>query len=367
MAAQGPQPPQSSHPPQRTCQSTGTNAQGLQRIWKTRSAAAWALWPVSLVYGALIGLRKWMYRLGVMKTEHPGCPVVVVGNVIAGGAGKTPVVLALVRHLQSRGFSPGVISRGYGRSGRDCRAVWPDSPPSEVGDEPALIARSLTQGPLVPVFVAPQRIAAARALRLAHPGVDVIVCDDGLQHLALQRDLEICVFNDEGIGNGFLLPAGPLREPWPRPVHFVLHAGTSAPEGTPLRCAFPLQRRLAACALTSTGVQVPLAQLKGQPLHAVAAVARPGDFFTMLRAQGLTLDTAEALPDHYDFSSYRRSFDKRQTLICTEKDAVKLWAIQPEALAVPLELDIDPQFFVALDALLPAKRPKHIPPLSSTA
>lgn len=363
MAGIGPQPP--PRPPTRL--SPGATAQGLQKIWQTRNAAAWVLWPASLVYGALAGLRQMLYRVGVLKSEHPGRPVVVVGNVIAGGAGKTPVVLAVVRHLQARGLKPGVISRGYGRSMSDCRAVLPDSLPSEVGDEPALIARSLAHGALVPVFVAPQRITAAQALLVAHPDVDVIICDDGLQHWALQRDLEICVFNDEGVGNGFLLPAGPLREPWPRPVHFVLHAGASAPAGTPLRCAFQLQRRLAAYALTSTGAQVPLARLKSQPVHALAAVARPGDFFAMLRSQGLTLEKTEPLPDHYDFSSWKRMSDKHQKLLCTEKDAVKLWALEPDALAVPLVLDIDPQFFVALDALLPALRLKRTPPLSSPA
>ena len=301
--------------------------------------------------------------------------MVVVGNVIAGGAGKTPVVIAIVRHLQARGLRAGVISRGYGRSTTDCRAVTPHSLASEVGDEPALIARSFASGALgagavpvsVPVFVAPRRITAARALLAAHPDTDVIVCDDGLQHLALQRDLEICIFNDQGIGNGFLLPAGPLREPWPRTVDFVLHAGRAAPRGA--EPAFAVQRALAPFALRSDGSQLPLAQLQGQPLHAVAAVARPGEFFAMLLAQGLTLAHTEPLPDHYDFNSWKRLSDKRYMLICTEKDAVKLWAQHPEALAVPLQLQVDPAFFGALDArldiLLAAAQTARHPPLSS--
>lgn len=330
---------------------------GLARIWRSRGPAAWALWPLSLAYGALVVLRRWLYRLGWLHTEHPGPPVIVVGNVIAGGAGKTPVVMALVRHLQAQGWRPGVISRGYGRTTQDCRAVRPDSPALEVGDEPALLARATT----APVFVAPRRITAARALLAAHPGTDILVCDDGLQHLALARDLEICIFNSDGVGNGFLLPAGPLREPWPRPVDWVLYAGTAPAGPAP---SFALQRRLAPHALRADGRQVPLASLCDRPVHAVAAVARPEEFFAMLRAQGLQLAGAEALPDHYDFNSWKPNFSKDTTLICTEKDAVKLWPLQPDALAVPLALDIDPAFLATLDARLAPQRtaPLSLPP-----
>ena len=196
MAAAGPQPPS---PPTTVTPVTGSPPPtGMARVWRTRGPVAWVLWPISLIYGALVALRRGLYRLRWLRSEHAGVPVIVVGNVIAGGAGKTPVVIALVRHLQAQGWQPGVISRGYGRSTHDCRAVLPDSPAPEVGDEPTLIARATH----APVFVAPRRIAAARALRAAHPGTDVLVCDDGLQHLALARDLEICVFNSDGVGYG---------------------------------------------------------------------------------------------------------------------------------------------------------------------
>lgn len=366
MGASGPQPPRASGP-QAPPPSSVAAELWLQDIWQSRGPAAWALWPLSLMYGALVALRRWLYRRGWVRSEHPGRPVIVVGNVIAGGAGKTPVVIALVKHMQARGLRPGVISRGYGRGTQDCRAVLPDSPACEVGDEPVLIARSVAGGGTVPVFVAPRRITAARALLAAHPDTDVIVCDDGLQHLALERDLEICIFNDQGIGNGFLLPAGPLREPWPRPVDMALHAGSAPPRGT-TALAFAVQRSLAPYALQSDGREVPLAQLQGQPLHAVAAVARPAEFFAMLRTQGLTLEHAEALPDHYDFDSWQRISDQRLRLVCTEKDAVKLWTHHPDALAVPLATQLDPRFFAALDdwlhqAAVVSKGQK--PPLSS--
>jgi tetraacyldisaccharide 4'-kinase len=322
-------------------------ADRLRRAWRSRGALAWALWPVSQVYGLLTRIRRTLYRQGLLKTHRAGVPVIVVGNVIAGGAGKTPVTLAIVRHLQAQGWHPGVVSRGYGRHTTDCREVLPGSPAAEVGDEPALIARA-TQAP---VFVARERTAAVRALRAAHPATDVIVCDDGLQHLALARDIEVCVFNGEGVGNGFLLPAGPLREPWPRRADAVLHAAPRPPAGTTAP-AFALHRRLGAMAHDAQGRQVPLAALRGQPLHALAAIARPEEFFAMLRAEGLQLSAAEALPDHYDFNSWQRPPDGHQRLICTEKDAVKLWPHHPDALAVPLEVAIAPGFFEHLLELL---------------
>jgi len=303
------------------------------------------------MYGALVALRRWLYRRGWLRSEHPGRPVIVVGNVIAGGAGKTPVVIALVKHLQARGLRPGVISRGYGRSTHDCRAVQPDSPASEVGDEPALIARSVAGGGTVPVFVAPRRITAARALLAAQPDTDVIVCDDGLQHLALRRDLEICIFNDQGIGNGFLLPAGPLREPWPRPVTATLHAG-QPPRPLGSSPAFALQRSLADTAHNGHGQSIPLRSLAAQSPEAVAAVARPESFFAMLAAQGITPAATQALPDHYDFESFSRTLENDKPLICTEKDAVKLWRTHPEAWAVPLKLQLPQAFWELLDAQL---------------
>lgn len=317
----------------------------LRRAWRSRCALAWALWPVSLLYAALVRLRRALYAKGLLRQHNAGIPVIVVGNVIAGGAGKTPVTLAVVRYLQQRGIAAAIVSRGYGRSTQDCREARPDSPADSVGDEPALLARASG----VPVFVARKRIDAVRALRAHYPATEVIVCDDGLQHLALARDVEICVFNDEGVGNGFLLPAGPLREPWPRKVDLLLHAG-QRPEGS--APAFALQRKLASYALNARGERLALSALRGQALHALAAVARPEHFFAMLEAQGLTLATAEALPDHYNFESWKGMSSDAKFLLCTEKDAIKLWPLYPEAWAVPLELSIDQGFFPVLEQAL---------------
>lgn len=319
-------------------------AGALQRAWLRRGPLALLLWPVSLVFGALAALRRLAYRSGILRSEAAAVPVVVVGNVVAGGAGKTPVVTALVRHLQARGLQPGVISRGHGRRARDCREVAEDANPAEVGDEPLLIARSTR----APVFVAPSRVEAARALLAAHPGCRVVVSDDGLQHLRLRRDIEVCVFDDRGPGNGWLLPAGPLREPWPRPVDLVIRTAASGVGG------FEVQRQLAPAARRSDGTELPLAALAGRPLTALAGIGRPEAFFAMLRARGLQLDRCLALPDHAALDTLPAGLEHCE-LVCTEKDAVKLWRLRPDAWAVPLLVELEPAFWPAFDRLLDAK------------
>ena len=322
----------------------------LIQAWTRRGLLAWLLWPISVLFGALAALRRTLYRVGFYKTQRLRVPVLVVGNVVVGGAGKTPVVISLVQHLQASGLRVGVISRGYGRRARDCTEVLPSSPIADVGDEPALIKRVTA----APVFVAASRYEAGVALLTRYPATQVILCDDGLQHLSLHRDLEICVFDDRGVGNGFLLPAGPLREPWPRASDMVLHTGA-----TPAFGGFTAQRSLADHALRADGSRVALTDLAhhtDKPLLALAAIARPEEFFTMLRSRGVSLDDTMALPDHYDFSSWLRNEYERHSLICTEKDAVKLWTLRPDALAVPLEFTPEPAFFAQLDELLSTQR-----------
>ena len=319
----------------------------LLRAWRHRGPLACLLWPLSLLYGAASGLRRWLFQRGVLKSGRVGVPVVVVGNVVAGGSGKTPVVMALVRHLRARGLRVGVVSRGYGRrmpaSGDDVREVSATSQAGEVGDEPLLIQRSCG----VPVFVGRQRLAAAEALLARHPETEVIVSDDGLQHHAMQRDLEICVFDDRGVGNGWLLPAGPLREPWPRRVDLVLHTGSH-----PAFAGFRARRRLADEAKRQDGSRVALATLAGQEVAACAGIAQPEAFFAMLRARGLNLMATQALPDHSDFAGWQRPAPPGQPLLCTEKDAAKLWPLAPDALAVPLDVALDAGFLQAVDERL---------------
>lgn len=322
---------------------------------------------MSLLFLALSGLRRQLFRLGLLQVQHVNAMVIVVGNVLAGGAGKTPTVISVVQHLKSQGRRVGVISRGYGRDGDGCREVEADSLPQEVGDEPVLVHRA-TQ---VPVFVGRSRHAAATALLQRHPQTEIVVCDDGLQHFRLYRDLEICVFDNRGCGNGFLLPAGPLRERWPRVAlpHagqgndrlIVLHTGNHPAFEGPTA-----QRSLAPYVVRRDGTTAPISVLatpNSRPLVAVAGVAQPEVFFAMLRALGLSLEKTLALPDHYTFDSFQRSVYKGYQLICTEKDAIKLWQIVPDALASPLIQTAEPAFFHALDACIAERL---APTLSST-
>jgi tetraacyldisaccharide 4'-kinase len=346
-----------SLPPTHTWPLTWRNrfAARLQQSWLKRDWLSVALLDVSYAYRGLVALRRWLYARGIFKSTRLPVPVVIVGNVVAGGAGKTPVVIEIVRHLQGQGWLVGVVSRGYGREGISVLQVKADTPAAQSGDEPALIAQATG----APVFVAASRAEAGLALLAAYPDTQVIVCDDGLQHLALQRDIEICVFDDRGVGNGSLLPAGPLREPWPRSsnaggpwphkVGFVLQTNAQRPanNSTNQFNSFILQRSLAHYALRADGSQLPLATLMGQPIHAVAAIAQPEAFFSMLRSQGLTLAETTALPDHYDFNSWLCSIPLGYSLICTQKDAKKLWPKHPDALAVPLIVDIPEAFFQA--------------------
>ncbi len=339
--------------------------QALLQAWTGRGALAWTLRPVACIYAALVALRRTLYRLQWLPSQRLPVPVVVVGNVLAGGVGKTPTVLGIVAHLQTQGWQVGIVSRGYGRQGDAILAVHADASPAEVGDEPLLLHRKTG----VPVYVGRQRAAAARALLQAHPQTQLIVCDDGLQHYAIYRDVEVCVFDSRGTGNGWLLPAGPLREPWPlRTLHAVgqraehLLVLKTVPNTIP---GYSASRQLADYTLGATGDQQPLAALwapQARPVRAVAGIAQPEAFFSLLRAQGGPLESALALPDHYDFDSWSRNNHEGYTLICTEKDAAKLWLHAPQARAVPLVQTAPPEFYAALDRCLQPQRPA---PLSS--
>ena len=346
-----------------------------QAVWRERGWRARMLWPVSRLYGVVSHVRRKLYAWGLLTIHRLPVPVVVVGNVVVGGAGKTPTVLALLSHLRARGWRPGVVSRGHGREGNEVLEVLVNTPASDSGDEPALIKRSAE----VPVFVGPSRAEAARALLAAHPDVNLIVCDDGLQHLALGRDLSVAVFDVRGVGNGWLLPAGLLREPWPPGKHqpfqpdLILHQtpGGLAPQ-TPIPAAraplFKARRRLADHARGPDDQTIELHALRGTPLTAAAGIALPEAFFEMLRDRGLHLRQTLALPDHADGATLCAALRAcTGPLICTEKDAVKLFPIWRDApkgarpstiWTIPLELQPEPGFFEAVDRRLTSIRPQ---------
>ena len=325
----------------------------LQRAWMQRGALACLLWPVSVVYSGLARLRRQLFRWNILKTRRVNAVVIVVGNVLAGGVGKTPAVISIVRHLQSQGKKVGVISKGYGRQSKDCLEVLADTLVSNGGDEPLLIHKATH----APVFVAQSRWEAATALLNRYPDTEIIVCDDGLQDYTLFRDIEICVFDDRECGNGWLLPAGPLRDHWPRPN--VAKSGAISEKlllintgKNPVAGQFQAHRSLGEGLKDIEGLTVPWSQLKnwqGLPLKALAGIARPEVFFRMLREHGLVLAQTQALPDHFDIGRATLAAMQPCQIICTEKDASKVWAYDPSALSSELIQTLEPAFFDALE------------------
>jgi len=330
-------------------------SQRLQSAWRGRGPLAVALLPFAAVYALLWRLRRLLLAAGVLRAEPLPVPVVVVGNLIAGGAGKTPTVIAVASLLRRHGHRPGIVSRGYGRSGDDVLEVLADTPAAQCGDEPRLLKRRLG----LPVVVGRDRVAAARELLRRHPGVDVLVSDDGLQHARLPRAAQVLVFDERGAGNGWLLPAGPLREPMPSrvPASTVVLYNAPAP-------STPLPGHLATRSLAGV---VPLADwwagrppspdalrdLAGRRVLAAAGMAHPERFFDMLQACGLTLQRLP-LEDHHDYATL--PWDAAtQDVVVTEKDAVKL---DPRAVGAtrvwvaPLDFATGPAFEAQLLAVL---------------
>ncbi|XYJ09398.1 tetraacyldisaccharide 4'-kinase [Telluria sp. B2] len=317
----------------------------LTRAWLRRGPLACALWPLSLLFRALAALRAALFRAGVLKSGRLPVPVIVVGNIFIGGTGKTPLTIWLAEALLRAGLRPGVISRGHGSEGEIPRAVTLDSDTRAVGDEPLLIARRTR----VPVFVGRKRFEAGRALLAAHPDVDVLITDDGLQHYALARDVEVILFDGRGVGNGWLLPAGPLREPPSRRRDFTV---VNAPELTPQLARAvggqPFRMQLAgdmAERLRDPGERTPLADFAGRRILAAAGIGNPGRFFAMLRGAGLSFAEL-ALPDHYDFREDPFAAVDADVILITEKDAVKCGQLEnlkhdPRLWVVPVTARID--------------------------
>jgi tetraacyldisaccharide 4'-kinase len=287
----------------------------LNRIWYERAAPPWWLLPLSLAYGAVSGTRRFAYTRHLLRSTRLSRPVVIVGNLSVGGTGKTPLVCWLVARLGELGRKPGVVTRGYGGSSSGVRMIEASDDPLLVGDEPILLARRTG----VPVAIGRDRPAAAQLLVSA--GCDVIVSDDGLQHYALARDFEVVVIDgDRRFGNGWLLPAGPLRETRARLAQadaVVVNGGRALLEGA-------ISMRLEATgAVAANGDRVvPLQHFAGKTVHAVAGIGNPERFFNMLRAHGIEV-IGSPLPDHARIRSEDIMFADDMPVLMTEKDAVK--------------------------------------------
>jgi tetraacyldisaccharide 4'-kinase len=312
---------------------------------------------LSAVYAGVTGFRCWLYGKGILRSRRCGVPVIVVGNISVGGTGKTPLTIALVQRLQAEGFAPGVASRGYGREDpSQPRWVDRESNPAKVGDEPALIAHHT--GAKLRV----DRDRAAAAKTLVKAGCDVVVCDDGLQHYRLARDIEIEVIDGRcRYGNALRLPAGPLREPVERAQRCdfrVVNLGSNGSQGS-AGAGFgewPM-RLLAEQALPITGGRSRLlSSFSGQRVHAVAGIGDPERFFTMLRGFGIAV-VPHAFSDHHHYSPADFEFGSRLPVLMTEKDAVKCADLaRDDYFSVPVRAELPEAFWVALLARLHAAK-----------
>lgn len=334
----------------------------LQNIWYGTARAPWPLRTLAALYGGVVSLRTTAYRARLLQSRAAGRPVIVVGNLTVGGSGKTPLVIWICEQLRAIGLRPGVVLRGYGGSGE--RAAVPQSVSAQsdarvVGDEALLLARRTA----APVVIGRDRVAAAR--ELSRQEVDVIVADDGLQHLRLARDLELVVIDAaRGLGNGRLLPAGPLRESVCRlaRVHALILNGEGDAAALPAAGAHlpRFRMQLAGEQLRSLDREehaMPLGGLQGRRAHAVAGIGNPGRFFQQLRAAGIE-PVEHAFPDHY---SYRREdllFDDGLPLLMTEKDAVKCrWLGLRDAWFLPVSASFPQAQALALREMLRATVP----------
>jgi tetraacyldisaccharide 4'-kinase len=318
----------------------------LQRLWYGPAWRSLPLWPVAWLFRGVVATRAWLYRVGLLRRIAVGVPVIVVGNLTVGGTGKTPVAAWLVRRLASSGRKVGVVLRGYGAGHRgEPRIVELSDNSSTVGDEALLHAR---RGAHV-VVIGADRAAAAELAQAR--GADVVVSDDGLQHLRLARDYEIAVIDgDRGLGNGWMLPAGPLREPAARleraDAIVITQRGDAHRSDATTASLHPLQVAarfsLGDAVNLVSGERRPLASFAGRrDLHAIAGIGHPEAFFAGLRVNGLEL-TPHALPDHAAPDPAALPFPRETTVLMTEKDAVKCAAFaQPSWWWVELDVTFD--------------------------
>lgn len=319
----------------------------LERHWYGMTPLSFALFPLSLVFRAAVSLRRALYRLGVLRVIKTPVPVVVVGNITVGGTGKTPLVLWLVGFLRARGMQPGIVSRGYGGTNRAPRPVTSGSDAAVCGDEAVMLSQCCN----APVWVGADRVAVAQALLAATPGCDVVISDDGLQHYRLARDVEIIVVDGRrGVGNGRMLPAGPLREPAARLASadaIIVNVSESAAVAlktiTPAAYAMSLAGNEFYNLLNPERRAGP-EHFLGRRVHAVAGIGHPQRFFEYLRRLGLTF-VAHPFPDHHVFTAADLAFGDAERIVMTEKDAVKCRVFADEIhWVLPVAAEVDAAF-----------------------
>ncbi|WP_024929652.1 tetraacyldisaccharide 4'-kinase [Methylophilus sp. OH31] len=314
-----------------------------ERQWQINGWAQCLLLPLSWLFALLAAGRRYGYHIGLFSSQALPVPVIIVGNISVGGVGKTPLVIYLAQQLRDAGYVPGILSRGYG--GQHRGEVRPESEPALCGDEPVLIARRTG----CPVWVDPKRAAGGLALLKAHPEVNVLICDDGLQHYALQRDIEIAVVQRPlGIGNGRLLPAGPLRESLRRlrSVNLVVETGQLPATPEPVN-TYQLGLRMGTwTSVADFSSETSTERLRGQSaeqtLVAMAGIGHPQRFFDLLAPMGLDCEQ-RPLADHYAYSQADFIALRGKTILMTEKDAVKCQHLGLEnAWFLPMSAELSP-------------------------
>jgi tetraacyldisaccharide 4'-kinase len=311
-------------------------------LWKKKNLVAYLLWPLSLLYRGFIFLRRKLYQFGVIKINYFSVPVIVVGNITVGGTGKTPLLIRIAEFLQKQGWHPGIISRGYGAKVQHYpQRVHDNSNAREVGDESLLIVRHTG----CPTMVDPNRSRGIKAL-LAKTNCNIILSDDGLQHLALGRHIEIVTIDGQRrFGNGFCLPAGPLREPRSRlkTVDLIVTKGKARPNEFAMRLLPNYFYQL----IQPTNKQS-ADYFYGKNLHAVAGIGNPEQFFCSLRALGLNF-SKHPFPDHHFFKSHDLHYGNEAIILMTEKDAVKCEGLTDARLwCLKTKTQLDKTFFNAL-------------------
>jgi tetraacyldisaccharide 4'-kinase len=329
----------------------------LTQAWQSKGVISTLLWPLSLI--TRIWLSQKLYPSRRSKVQALRVPLVVVGNVLAGGVGKTPVLMALVEHLKLQGLQVGVIAKPYraqNHSSKDVSLViGPSSKAIDVGDEPLLIWSKCQ----VPVVVSSKRAQAAQTLIDLFPSTQVILSDDGLQHPGLHPDMVVCVFDQRGLGNERLLPSGPLREPWPaKNLDVPLWVINTTDD--PKMQGHVAKKMLSKRVINEKGVIRNLSDFIAIQKNccAVAGTAQPLGFFSMLADEGLLKLQTRSLPDHASLEHYRTSLPHGKIILCTEKDAVKLWPHFENVWAVPLDIELEAGFLSSFDQALA----KHLAP-----
>ena len=318
----------------------------IEKVWYSKNIFSLLLSPLSLIYISIIYLRYTLYQLGLISITKINVPTIVIGNIVAGGTGKTPLVIWLAKHFKDKGFLPGIVSRGYGGTYlSNIELVKPTSNPMLVGDEPVIIARNTN----CPVVVAKKRAKGAKEL-VEKYNCNIILCDDGMQHYSLARDIEIAVIDGQRrFGNNYCFPAGPLREPKSRIFKADLIVSKYNARTCEHKMDYTYHQLVSLNELSKT---IPISDLHGMTVHAIAGINNPDHFFSYLRSHKLEL-IVHKFPDHYSYTEDDVKFDDNFPVVMTEKDAVKCQNYSSDKhWYIPISAELSKSFVCDLDKLM---------------